>query len=99
MSAMSSPSASTEHKRPNYVMIWLYLFVLTVAEVALAFELPLSRNVKLLLLLFLAVWKALLVALFFMHLKFERWRLRLIFLVPLPLAAILVTAVITEKLW
>src|SRR6266550_1804293 len=97
MTATSSPS-TTEHKRPNYVMIWLYLFVLTVAEVALAFELPLSRNVKLLL-LFLAVWKALLVALFFMHLKFERWRLRLIFIVPLPLAAILVTAVIMEKVW
>jgi len=52
-----------------------------------------------LLLLFLAVWKALLVALFFMHLKFERWRLRLIFIVPLPLAAILVTAAIMEKVW
>ncbi|OLC88436.1 MAG: hypothetical protein DMD38_13100 [Gemmatimonadetes bacterium] len=99
MTATSSPHASTEHKRPNYVLIWLYLFVLTVAEVALAFELPVSRNVKLLLLLFLAVWKALLVALFFMHLKFERWRLRLIFIVPLPLAAILVTVVIMEKVW
>jgi|SRR6185295_16382988 cytochrome c oxidase subunit 4 len=98
MTATSS-SGTTEHKRPNYVMIWLYLFVMTVAEVALAFELPLSQNVKLLLLLFLAVWKALLVALFFMHLKFERWRLRIIFLVPLPLAAILVTVVIMEKVF
>src|SRR5437899_2258403 len=59
MTATSSPHASTAHKRPNYIMIWLYLFVLTVAEVALAFELPVSRNVKLLLLLFLAVWKPL----------------------------------------
>ena len=99
MTATSSPHASTEHKRPNYVLIWLYLFVLTVAEVALAFELPVSRNVKLLLLLFLAVWKALLVALFFMHLMFERWRLRLIFIVPLPLAAILVTVAIMEKVF
>ena len=99
MTATSSPHASTEHKRPNYVLIWLYLFVLTVAEVALAFELPVSRNVKLLLLLFLAVWKALLVALFFMHLKFERWRLRLIFIVPLPLAAIRVTVAIMEKVF
>jgi cytochrome c oxidase subunit 4 len=96
---MTAPSSSstTEHKRPNYVLIWLYLFLLTVAEVSLAFELPLSRNVKLLLLLFLAVWKALLVALFFMHLKFERWRLRIIFIVPLPLAVILVTAAMMEK--
>jgi cytochrome c oxidase subunit 4 len=90
---------TTEHVRPNYVLIWLYLFVLTVAEVALAFELPISRNLKLLLLLALALWKALLVAMFFMHLKFERWRLRTIFIIPLPLAAILVLAVITEKIW
>jgi len=94
---MTTPT-TTAHKRPNYMLIWLYLFVMTVAEVALAFELPVSQNVKLLLLLVLAVVKALLVALFFMHLKFERWRLRLIFMVPLPLAAILVTAVIMEKI-
>lgn len=89
----------SDHVRPNYVLIWLYLFVLTVAEVALAFELPISRNMKLLLLLALAVWKALLVAMYFMHLKFERWRLRAIFIVPIPLAFILVLAVITEKIW
>ena len=90
---------TTAHARPNYMLIWLYLFIMTVAEVALAFELPLSRNMKLLLLLVLAIWKALLVALFFMHLKFERWRLRAIFMVPVPLAIILVLAVITEKIW
>ena len=90
---------TTEHVRPNYVLIWLYLFVMTIAEVLLAFKLPVSPNVKLILLLILAIWKAMLVALFFMHLKFERWRLRLIFIVPLPLAAILVTAVIMEKVF
>ena len=89
----------TDHVRPNYIMIWVYLFFLTVLEVALAFELPISRNMKLLLLLVLAVWKALLVAMYFMHLKFERWRLRLIFMVPIPLAIIMVLAVITEKIW
>jgi cytochrome c oxidase subunit IV len=96
---MTSTTPTTAHKRPNYMLIWLYLFVMTVAEVSLAFELPVSRNLKLLLLLILAVWKALLVALFFMHLKFERWRLRIIFMIPLPLAAILVTAAIMEKVF
>src|SRR6266852_1044014 len=99
MTATSSPHASTEHKRPNYVLIWLYLFVLTVAEVALAFELPVSRNVKLLLLLFLAVWKALLVALFFMHLKFERWNLRVLAIIPVPLALIFMFAAMSEHVW
>jgi cytochrome c oxidase subunit 4 len=94
---MTTPTAQTTHVRPNYIRIWLYLFVMTILEVLLAFELPVSQNMKLILLLFLAIWKALLVALYFMHLKFERWRLRLIFIVPLPLAVILVTAVIMEK--
>jgi cytochrome c oxidase subunit IV len=89
----------TTHVRPNYIMIWLYLFIMTIAEVLLAFELPVSQNVKLLLLLVLAIWKALLVALFFMHLKFERWRLRVIFIIPIPLAIILVTTVIMEKVF
>ena len=89
----------TMHKRPNYWLIWVYLFFLTAAELALAFELPISRNLKLVLLLALAVWKAGLVALFFMHLKFERWNLRILAIVPLPLAVILVLAVIAEKIW
>ncbi len=89
----------TAHKHPNYILIWVYLAVLTAAELGLAFELPISRNLKLILLLVLAVWKALLVAMFFMHLKFERWNLRILFIIPLPLAVILVLAVISEKLW
>lgn len=86
-------------KHPPYLLIWLYLAVLTAAELALAFELPISRNMKLILLMILAVWKAGLVAMFFMHLKFERWNLRILAIVPLPLAAIFILAAITEKIW
>jgi caa(3)-type oxidase subunit IV len=81
------------------MLIWLYLALLTVAEVALAFELPFSQNTKLILLLVLAVWKAALVGLYFMHLKFERWNVRVLALVPLPLAAIFILAAISEKIW
>jgi len=95
----STTPATAEHKRPNYILIWLYLFVLTVVEVSAAFLSHIPKHWLILILLFFAVWKALLVALFFMHLKFERWRLRIIFMVPLPLAAILVTAAIMEKVW
>ena len=73
--------------------------MLTAAELGLAFELPISRNLKLLLLLGLAIWKALLVAMFFMHLKFERWNLRILFIVPIPLAMIFILAAISEKIW
>src|SRR5881397_2176093 len=89
----------TAHKRPNYILIWVYLAVLTAAELALAFELPISRNLKLLLLLFLATWKAALVGLFFMHLKFERWNLRIMALIPLPLALIFILAGMSEHIW
>src|SRR5437588_625753 len=69
------------------------------AELALAFELPISRNLKLLLLLFLAIWKAALVGLFFMHLKFERWNLRIMAIIPLPLAVIFILAGMSEHIW
>ena len=90
---------TAHRKHPPYLLIWLYLALLTVAEVVLAFELPLSQNMKLILLLVLAVWKAALVAMFFMHLKFERWNLRVLALVPLPLAAIFILAAVSEKIW
>jgi caa(3)-type oxidase subunit IV len=89
----------TAHKRPNYILIWVYLAVLTAAELALAFELPISRNLKLVLLLFLAVWKAALVGLFFMHLKFERWNLRIMAIIPVPLALIFILAGMSEHVW
>src|SRR5205807_3286533 len=88
---LRAPMETTQHKLPNYMLIWLYLFVLTAAEVLFAFEMPISQLAKIVCLLVLAVVKALLVALFFMHLKFERWRLRVVFMIPLPLAAILNT--------
>ena len=91
--------ATTTHKHPPYVLIWVYLAVLTAAELGLAFELPISRNMKLLLLMMLALWKALLVALYFMHLKFERWNLRILAIVPIPLALILIAAGMSEHIW
>lgn len=86
-------------QHPNYLAIWAYLFVLTIVEVAVAFLSHLPRNLLLLALVFLAVWKAALVALYFMHLRFEGNRLRLLAAAPLPLAFILVLAVITEFRW
>ena len=90
---------TAHRKHPPYLLIWLYLALLTVAEVVLAFELPLSQNMKLILLLVLAVWKAALVGMFFMHLKFEKWNLRILALIPLPLAAIFILAAVSEKIW
>jgi cytochrome c oxidase subunit 4 len=87
------------HRRhPNYIAVFLGLGVLTAIELTVAF-LPWPKRTIILLLIFLAVWKALMVALYFMHLKFESSRLRILAIAPLPLAVILVTAVITEYVW
>jgi cytochrome c oxidase subunit 4 len=84
--------ASVEHKAPNYVAVWAGLAVLTVVEVAIVY-LRLPRRLMVVSLVFLALWKALLVALYFMHLRFEPKRLLYIVLAPLPLAIIMVVAV------
>ena len=82
-------------KHPNYLAVWGGLFVLTIVEVA-AVYLGLPHHLLVLALLLLAVWKALLVALYFMHLRFEPRRLALLAMTPLPLGLILVVAVLQE---
>jgi cytochrome c oxidase subunit 4 len=89
-------ATSVEHKHPNYVLIWIYLAALTGVELAVALLKFLPRNALILTLVILAVWKALLVALYFMHLKFEPKKLLIVVLAPLPLAVLLVMFVIRE---
>lgn len=89
----------TAEKKPNYYFIWLLLFVLTVVEVGVAFMAGLPRNILILVLVGLAIWKALLVAANYMHLRFERKRLIILAAVPIPLAFIFVLAVLTEYVW
>jgi cytochrome c oxidase subunit IV len=86
------------HTHPKYMLIFLYLALLTGVELGVAF-LPWPKMALIITLLVLAVWKAVMVALFYMHLKFEPQRVRLMVIAPLPLAVILVLAVITEFVW
>lgn len=83
------------HKQPNYMAVFAALAVLTVIEVAVAFV-GFGRHATIIILVGLAFWKASLVALYYMHLRFEPPRLVIMVLAPLPLAAILVLAVLTE---
>ena len=87
-----------DFQHPNYWAVWAFLLILTLAEVGVAF-LPWSKNVLILLLLGMAIWKALLVALYFMHLRFEENRMRIFAIAPLPLTVIIVVAAITEYVW
>ena len=83
---------------PNYIAVFIALAVLTGFELFVAF-LPWSQMTRILILIGLAVWKAVMVALYYMHLRFEPQRLRWLAAAPLPLAVILVFIVTREFRW
>lgn len=86
----------TVHKRPNYAAVFWALFVLTICEITVA-NLALQKPIAVLSLVFLAVVKASLVALFYMHLKFEKYVIYIIVLFPLFLAVCLTVMVLADK--
>lgn len=85
----------TGGQQPRYMLIWAVLLVLTLGELGYAF-LDLPKVVLASGLVFMAIWKALLVALYYMHLRWEPHKMWVLAVSPLPLAVILVLAVITE---
>ena len=95
MPADATLERGAAHPQPKYMLIWGILFVLTMAEVGVAY-LGLPQRILIITLVLMALWKAALVAMYYMHLRFEPRNLILIVLAPLPLALILVFAVLTE---
>jgi len=85
----------TEHKHPNYMAIFWILLSVTVIAVAYSL-MKVPRPILIFGLVSLAVFKAVLVALYFMHLKFERKTLGILFASTLVLGAILVSVGIGE---
>lgn len=79
------------HSRP-YGRIFLSLFALTVGEIFIA-KLPFSRPVIIFTLVFLAFVKAALVAMFYMHLRFEKLLLTLTLVGPLLFTLIFVLGI------
>lgn len=79
--------AHKEH--PKYMRIFVILIILTIAEVAVVY-MPFPKIVIALLLIGMACSKALYVALYFMHLKFEKKTLMTIVLTPFIICVFLV---------
>jgi len=79
--------------RGTFITIWLTLGFLTVVEIMVptVYSAEWNHHIKVALLLILAIGKAMLVGLFFMHLKWEKPWLKRIALLPayMGLAAIL----------
>ena len=80
--------SSTAHSHHNYIKIFIILSVLTAVEIGVTF-LGLPRTVLVALLVGLAVWKAALVALHFMHLKIEKTTLTIVAVIPFILCVFL----------
>jgi cytochrome c oxidase subunit IV len=86
--AAASPGMMTEHVEPNYIAIWIYLAILTALELVVAYA-PIPKAAMVGLLIGLAWVKAVLVAMYFMHLAFERRTLAVIALTPIILITFL----------
>jgi cytochrome c oxidase subunit 4 len=83
------------HAEPNYVGIFVWLAILTAVEV-IAVYLPLTRLALAAILVAIAFTKAALVALYFMHLKFERRTMLLVALTPVILCVFLMFMLIPD---
>jgi caa(3)-type oxidase subunit IV len=81
--------SSASHSASNYIKIFYILLVLTIVEVAIVY-LGLPKILLAALLVIFAVWKAALVAMHFMHLKFEKRTLALVAITPFILCVFLI---------
>jgi cytochrome c oxidase subunit IV len=84
------------HAEPNYMGVFYWLAGLTVVEVAVTF-LPLTKLAVGAILVVLAFTKAALVALYFMHLKFERRTMLFIAATPVILCVFLMFMLLPER--
>jgi cytochrome c oxidase subunit 4 len=84
------------HHHVRYVLVFVYLVVLTVVTVLVAMHRFESEAINVILALIVASIKASLVAMFFMHLKFEGKLIYTIAIVPLVLCVILCVALIPD---
>jgi cytochrome c oxidase subunit 4 len=83
------------HAEPNYIAVFIWLAVLTAVEV-IAVYLPLTKFALAAILVVLAFTKAALVALYFMHLKFERRTMLFVALTPIILCVFLMFMLIPD---
>lgn len=86
--------SSTTHQN-NYIKIFIILSVLTAIEVWITFW-GLPKMILATLLVIFALWKAALVALHFMHLKFEKKTLTIIALIPFVLCTFLILMLLPD---
>jgi cytochrome c oxidase subunit 4 len=87
---------SGTHQEPNYMGVFYSLAVLTALEIGVAYMKFLPLVIMGLALIILALVKAFLVGMYFMHLKFEKRTLGIIALTPLILCTLLIIALLPD---
>jgi cytochrome c oxidase subunit 4 len=95
------PGHAVDHAEPNYIAIFIYLSVLTGVELVV-YAVGLPQVAKVGLLVALAFAKAVLVAMYFMHLAVERRTLAVIAIIPIILVTFLCFMLLpdlTTRLW
>jgi cytochrome c oxidase subunit 4 len=76
-----------------YLMVAVFLVVLTAMEITV-FYVPALKTVIVPVLLILAAAKFALIAMFFMHLRYDSWTLSGIFIFPLVIATLLLVSLL-----
>lgn len=82
----------------QYVAIWVWLAGLMLLGVLLS-RLPIAHRTVILAVLGLSTIKAVLVAAYYMHLKFDARFLTFVAAVPIPLGVILALILLLDKPW
>ncbi|NPV68842.1 MAG: cytochrome C oxidase subunit IV family protein [Anaerolineae bacterium] len=76
-----------EHKKPKYLLVFFALAAITLVEVTVATRMPA-------VLVALSLSKVVLVALYYMHLKFSSGLFSAIFAIPLPFVLLILVALV-----
>ena len=93
-----TPAANVSHS-VNYFAIFVALVVLTVLTLAVSMKRFNSEFVNIMLAMIVATIKASLVAIYFMHLKFEGKMIYAVLALPLILCSILVIGIVPDVSW
>ncbi len=91
-------STGETHEHSNYMLVFWWLLGLTVVEVAVPSVIT-APFPKVALLVSMAVTKATLVALYFMHLRFEKRLLGIIALTPMVICTFLLFMLMPDSSW
>ncbi|MBI1882557.1 MAG: cytochrome C oxidase subunit IV family protein [Chloroflexi bacterium] len=87
---------TVEHKKRPYLWVFLWLGVLTAIEVSITYS-GLPKLIQIILLVGLAATKVALVALFYMHLRYDKRILALIGGFPFFLATVMALIILADR--